>query len=238
MLYAFVTNVKNKQFQSVNIVVASFVLYFLALLALAIYGKVSPYYLGKCGLILWLISFLYMAQGLCRLLQSSKPFAVCYVLMWGCIFVGAVSGIERRVNEKAPEVNPAPIMETLFPVYTQNLKTLKGHDWGFDFKSIKALLERNVPQEQRAAMLGNEYRGRWYDGMYNDIYDIYFWSLQDEQIDQKLNQSNYVLVDKSDVDLVTKSGTTFQDQIKNLQSKYRVIDENSQYYLYEAIAPL
>lgn len=95
--------------------------------ALVLYREdvLSAYYYFKFYYILWPCVFLCAVPGMEELWQSQPRFSLGYCALWMLVLVAAISGLDKRLTNTHPDLNPSSVSSALAGVYSNNMDEIR-----------------------------------------------------------------------------------------------------------------
>lgn len=228
-LYGFASLKKRGNYLSVKILCLSILLYSLVLFVCSVYNIVSAYYFSKILPLVWLIMFVYGALGTAELVLCNKKMFASYSCTWLLILSSSLSNLDSTFNQKRPFLNPQPVADSLFYVYHFNLVNLREGKMDLNFAAIDSLIKENVSNpDEKIPMLFDEWRGRWYYAMNDNLFDLYHWGMSSNEISDELKLHNYLLVDIKRPLLQTKDKVDIDDLLNSMSDEYELVSENNE----------
>lgn len=216
-IFGAIAKTRNNSLSYIDFVSGFFVAFTLALLPLCLIEKVSSYYFYKLYYVLWLIFFTYCGLGIQFLQKKSMGMLLSYAATWLVVFLLAFSGIDTRVSEKNPRLDPTPESFNFFPLYTFNFNTELIDSKRIDNGTIELLSKAENLREEgnKVWLLSNDIILRWYSALNGgDYQDSIWWGLTNEEFLERLDDYDYIIVSEEDPILVNKSYNTYLEALE------------------------
>lgn len=223
-IYGFIMKaVRRDSFMRLGLFPSIFLAYCGAVFLLCLFSIVSPYYFYKTYAVLWFLFFVFGAIGIEYLLSLSIKALASYACVWIVLLVFAMGGLDSKLSEKRPDIDPTPIAESLFPLYRFNIDStgamIIDRDSYSEFKSAST----DFNESDTTALLG-ENESRWFGALGFEGNRITWWKNRDQgdtlksDILSELSDSEYVYIDD-----------TFYTARPYPDFDYESLDETAQY---------
>lgn len=172
-----------------------FVTYCTGLFLLCLFSLVSPYYFYKTYAVLWLLFFVFTAIGIDCLRELSTKALVSYACVWIALLAFALGGLDSKLSEKRPKINPSPIAESLFPLYRFNIDSSRiliiDENSFYELRASASDID-----ESKIAVLVGENEARWFKTLGFEGSIIRLWD-DEETISNIIDDSEYVYIDNT-----------------------------------------
>lgn len=204
-LYGFITQgTQRKYILKLGLFPIIYLVYCIALFILCLFNIVSSYYFFKTYAILWMIFFVFTAIGIKHIARTSKRILVSYACIWLTILCFAVTGLDAKLAEKRPTLDPVSVSDQIFPLYRFNIDS--SHILIFNEASLKQLREYadTVDIENGSVALLGENETRWFNTLGYTGKVIPWWNplqhdvmLDSQTILDSINSSEFIYVDNT-----------------------------------------
>lgn len=160
--------------------------------ALCLLGVLSAYYYYKFYFVLWPCAFACAAYGLDGILKSNRAVFGAYAGVCCAVLVVSLSGIDKKLSEVRPDLNPAPMSECLTSLYSFNLSEMRSPK--IPDEEVELWVAASAFRESEddyVPLLGSNIDVYWYEAetfqrcpQGNRYY--YFWLFDEDQCGQLL----------------------------------------------------
>jgi hypothetical protein len=177
-LYGLFSSFSKRDWGVGEILLLIFGVFTVGFLFMGMYGKVSSYYYYKMYYPLWFLVFYLFQSGLSKLAAHSKAAVVSYALPWLFVATMAVTGVDRKINERNANFNPEVCSWSFFDVFNFNrTRAFDGKVYSPDrLQAAYYVLDHCNPESVPVPAVDEREITYWYEAITNQrLKNYYLW---------------------------------------------------------------